>query len=225
MQQRLQLSAQKRDLLGKKVKKLRLQGSLPGHIYGHNVDSLPVLVEAGEFVKTFAKAGETSLVDLVIDKKDTRSVLIHDVQYDPVEHKMLNIDFYQVNLSEKVTVNVPVEIIGESPVVDMGEGVLLAEIAELEVEALPTDLPEKITVDVSGFSAVGDVIYVHDLDIPQGVTVKVDPEQVVVHVGQLVVPEKEEIPPVPEAPVVEAVAEEPGTPLPEAAQAPEEATS
>ncbi|MBI4039463.1 50S ribosomal protein L25 [Candidatus Daviesbacteria bacterium] len=225
MQQRLQLSAQRRDFLGKKVHRLRSQGLLPGHIYGHDVDPVSVSVKSEEFVKIFAKAGETGLIDLVINDDKVRPVLIHDVQYDPAYHKPLNIDFYQVNLSEKVAVNVPVEIIGESPVVNMGEGVLLAELSELEVEALPTDLPEKITVDVSSLNAVGDVIHVKDLHTPAGVIVKVDPEQIVVHIGQPVMPEKEEVAITPEAPIIpEAVAEE-GTPPAETPEAPKGITS
>ena len=200
MQQRLQLIGQERTILGKKVQQLRRQGFLPAHVYGHQIASLSVTIPAREFTRVFAKTGETGLIDLAVGDGAPRPVLINAVQKDPLTRLPVHVDFYQVNLKEKVTVNVPLEISGEAPAVKENLGVLLQELSELSIEALPTDLPEKIIVDVSNLAAVGDALAVKDLPTPAGVTVLSDPEQFVAHIGALAALE-EEVKPVIETPV------------------------
>ena len=142
---RLSLQAEERQILGKKVKKLRQDGQLPGHVFGKGVEGELVMVSAKDFLHTFAAAGETGLIDLKIGKEKVRPVLVRGVQYDPVSDDPLHIDFYQVNLQEKVKVPVPLVLVGEDPEkVHLGEAIVLQTLNEVEVEALPTDLVENI---------------------------------------------------------------------------------
>lgn len=174
------LKAEKRKILGRKVKKLRRDGILPGNIYGKNITSTAVQLEVKEFEKFFAEVGETEVVNLQIGKeKETHPVLIRDVQVDPVIDNPLHVDFMQVVLTEKVEAAVPVVFVNEAPVVKEGRGILLELMDEIEVEALPTDLPSKIAVDISKLKGVGEGITVGDLKLPKAVEVKLEKEELI----------------------------------------------
>lgn len=189
---RQSLKAEKRKVLGRKVKQLRREGVLPANVYGKNLKSTAVQVPSDEFTKVFSEAGETGLVDLKVNGQEY-PVLIHNVQTDPVTDQALHVDFLQVNLKEKVTAMVPLEFTGESPAEKSQEGIVVEQMNEVEVEALPTDLPEKITVDVSRLKKVDDAIHVKDLQVD--VELKEDPERIVVNVAPPAVEEVEEAPP------------------------------
>lgn len=184
------LKASKRTVTGKKVKSLRNQGLLPTNIYGKNIKSQAVQVNLKEFQNLFTKVGETGLVDLVVDEKDTHPVLIHNVQLDPVSDLPIHADFYQVSLKEKITTMVPVIFIGESPAVANKEGVLLTILDKVEVEALPTDLPEKIELNISKLTAVDQELKVQDLKVDTSkITIKSDSNLTLVKVGSLITEE------------------------------------
>lgn len=185
---RLSLNAQERTILGKKVKKLRVDGLLPAHVFGKGVDGEVVVVKTTEFLKTFHQAGETGLVDLKIGAEKVRPVLIREVQYDPVTSKPIHIDFYQVNLSEKVKVSVPIVQIGEpAEAVHLGEAIILQTLNEVEVEALPTDLPEKIEVDITNLKQLDDAITLGQLNFDrEKVSVEADPEEIVIKLAPAV---------------------------------------
>lgn len=218
------LKVEKREITGRKVKTLRKSGFLPGNVYGKKVKSLSVQVSLDEFKKVLSEAGETGVVELKVNG-DTRPVLIHNVQLDPVLGSPLHADFLQVDLKEKVTATVPIEFVGEAPAQKSGEGIVVEQVREIEVEALPGDLPEKITVDISKLEKVDDAIKVGDLPLDRTkVTVKDEAEKIVVSVAP---PTKEEVvvapPPVAEgetAPVEgEAPAAGEAVPTPEGEQA------
>lgn len=179
------LKATKREDVGRKVKRLRLEGKLPATVYGKKLTSENLIVSTGEFTKVFSTAGETGLIELEIDGK-VKPVLIHHVQKDPVKETLLHVEFHQVDLKEKVHASVPLVLIGESPVVAQKAGVVLNLLSDVEVEALPTDLPEKIEVDVTALSEVGQELKVSDLHFPEGVTVITEGTVGVVKVGALV---------------------------------------
>ncbi|MBI2617670.1 50S ribosomal protein L25 [Candidatus Gottesmanbacteria bacterium] len=164
--------------------------SIPANIYGKKVSSLAIEVTEKDFSRAFAKVHETGLVELTVGS-EKRPVLIHNVQYNPVTNSPLHVDFFQVDLKEKVAAKVPVELLGSSPAVKDKVGVLLTLLGEIEVEALPADLPEKITVDVSRLSKVDDVIKVSDLSIPSKVKVLTDSASEIVKVAPLVSKEAE----------------------------------
>lgn len=195
------LQADKREVFGRKVKQLRRDGILPANIYGKKIKSLSVQVSTKNFQKLFEEVGETGLVQLQTNG-EAKPVLIHNVQFDSVSDLPLHADFLQVDLHEKVTATVPVEFIGESPLEKTQEGIVVPQVREVEVEALPTDLPEKIEVDTSGLDEVGKAIKIADLKVDRDkVEIKDDPERIVVSVEP---PAKEEEPePVAEEAVTE----------------------
>lgn len=184
------LTTTMRTITGKKVKNLRKSGMLPATIYGKTIKSVSVSVIREDFEKVFAKAGETGIVELTVDK-EKRPVLIHMVQRDAVTNFPIHIEFHQVDLKEKVHAKIPLSIVGESPAVKEHLGVLLTVLDEVEVEALPTDLPEHIIVDVSSLAEVDQELKVSNLVFSADVTVLTDKELTVVKVGSLVTKEAE----------------------------------
>lgn len=182
---RPKLTVEKRKVTGKKVKKLRREGILPANIYGKDIKSLAVQLPQKEFEKVFKEVGETGLVDVQLDS-ELRPSLIHNVQMDYLYSVPLHADFFQVNLKEKVKTMVPVKILGEAKAVSDKLGLLLQPLSEVEVEALPTDLPEYIEVNVTSLAAVNDQMAVSDIKAPTGVIILTDPSQVVVKIGELV---------------------------------------
>lgn len=160
------LASKKRTITGKKVKKLRKEGILPANIYGKNIKSQAVSVDLKEFQKVFEKAKETTIIDLKIEGEEKpRPVLIHNPQFHSVTGLPLHVDFYQVSLKEKIKASIPLLFMGESPAVANKEGMLLTLLNEVEVECLPSDLPEKIKVDVSSLKKVEDELKVKDLKV------------------------------------------------------------
>jgi large subunit ribosomal protein L25 len=189
----IDLKAEKRTVLGKKVKTLRKEGLIPAHIFGKGLKTLHVSVRDRDFLKVFDETGETGIVNIKVDSGE-HPVLIRNVQEHPVTGKPLHIDFYQVNLKEKVAVNVPLEFEGEPAAVERKEGLLLMPISEIEIEALPADLPETIKVDVSKLEKIDDTIHVKDLKIDKSkIEILTDLEAIVATIGALVTKEMEEV--------------------------------
>ena len=129
---RLSLNAEERKVLGKKVKNLRKDGKLPGHVFGKGLETEHVSVDGKTFLKIFKEAGETGLIDLKIGTEKVRPVMVRGVQYDPVSDEPVHIDFYQVNLTQKVKVPVPLVLVGEEPEsVKLGETIVLQTLNEV----------------------------------------------------------------------------------------------
>lgn len=195
--QKQTIKAEKRKILGRKVKALRREGVLPANIYGKKIKSEAVKVISKDFTEVFSKAGETGLVDLVLEGKK-RSVLIHNVQKDPITDTPVHADFLQVDLKEKVTAQIPIELTGESSAEKEGKGTVVQYIDEIEVEALPTDLLEKFEVELSVLKKVKDVIKVVDLKVNKTkIDIKNETNQIIVKV-EPPRKEEEEIKPEPE---------------------------
>lgn len=183
------LEAEKRTILGKQVKKLRREGLLPANIYGKELASVAVQVRYADFEPVFKEVGETGLVDVVLSG-EKRPVLIKNIQWNYRTQTPLHADFYQVNLKEKVKSMVPLEIVGSPKAVEEKLGVLLTPLSEVEVEALPEELPDNIEVDVNNLAALDEQITIKDLKVPSGVTVLTEPDQVVARIGEMM---KEEV--------------------------------
>lgn len=209
--QKISLKAEERELLGKKVKSLRKNGFIPAHVYG-NGEGENIAVLGLEFLKVFDVVGETGLIDLKIGEEKIRPVLVRDIQVDPVKDDILHIDFYQVNLKEKVTVPVPLvlkELEEEIESVKMGEAVVLQTLSEVEVEALPTELIDEIEVDIRSLKNVDDAITVGDLLYDrEKLTVLAEPEEVVVKLAPAVTEEMKALMEEQEAEATAAQAEE-----------------
>jgi large subunit ribosomal protein L25 len=167
----LELKSKKRDVLGKKVKTLRNQGQIPAVVYGGKDGAIPLVLDSKEFNAVFKLAGETTLVKLFIDFDGWKNVLIHDIDHDPISGKIRHVDFYEVKMDEKIIAKVPLVFSGDSlAIVDLG-GVLVKAMQELEVRALPANLPHEITVDISHLKTFDDNVYVKDIKIPKEVEV------------------------------------------------------
>ena len=186
------LKAEKREILGSKVRKMRKVGLIPATVFGKTIDSTSIQISSVEFNRIYKQAGETSLIWISVDgEAKERPTLVKDLSNNPMTGKIVHIDFHQVNLKEKVTANVPVEIIGESDLIKSGAAVLDIHMDEVEVEALPTDIPEKLVFDISTLKEVGDHLLLSSIELPTGVTMISDPESIVVALGE---PQKEEEP-------------------------------
>lgn len=184
MAKRHALAVEARTVFGNKVKQLRRDGFIPANIYGHNVESTAVSVDGREFMSTFKLAGETGLVDLKVSSESApRPVLIHSMLKDPVTGAILHVDFYQVNLKEKLTAAVPLHFTGESPLVKTKEGILLELMQEVEIESLPTDIPSSIEVDTTSIVELDGGIFVRDLPLPTGVEMQTDGDEMVCKVA------------------------------------------
>jgi len=166
----LELKSKKRTLLGKKVKSLRREGILPAVVYGGKEGSVPIELGLQEFSKIFKTAGETTLVKLFIGK-EAKNVLIHDISRDPVTEEINHVDFYEVKMDEKITAKVPLIFIGDAPAVIDLDGVLVKAMQELEVRALPSNLPHQIEIDISQLKTFDDNILVKDIKLPKNVEI------------------------------------------------------
>jgi large subunit ribosomal protein L25 len=184
---RYKLKVEKRQVLGKQVKKLRREGILPCNIYGKGIKSEAVQVPQVDFDAVFKEAGETGLVDVQLGEKSI-PVLIHNMQKD-FRGNVLHADFFQVNLKEKVKTMVPLEIVGEPKAILDKVGLLMNILSEVEIEALPEELPENIQVDVAHLANIDDQVTVADLKVPAGVTILTESEQVVSKIGELITKE------------------------------------
>lgn len=158
-----QISAKPRTVLGRKVKTLRLQALIPANVFGKGIKSQSITVTFEDLKKAYKEAGETGVINLTIEgEKKTRPVMIQNIQVSPVKSRILHVDFRQVDLREKLTAEVPVEFVGESPVEAIG-GLIVKVKEVVNVEALPADMPEKLELDMTKLKNVGDHLSVKDL--------------------------------------------------------------
>jgi large subunit ribosomal protein L25 len=179
---KITLKAQERNITGRKVKRLRKEGKLPGNVYGSDIKSVAVTLDAKEFLSAYKKSGETSVVELVVGKQ-TYPVLIHNIQIDPVTSSPLHADFLKIDLKKKVTANIPLELVGEAPAEKQGVGTVVSYVDEVEVEALPGDLIDKIEVNVEALTEAEQSISIKDLHYDkEKLTITNDPETIVVKV-------------------------------------------
>lgn len=175
--------ARKRDVMGKAVKRLRRQGLIPGNIYGHGRASVPIQLDAHEFELFLHRHAATTLLRLSLDGGGApETALVRHVQHEPRTGAIQHVDFLHVELSEPIRARVPLRLEGESPAVRAGDGVLLHLMDAIEVEALPTNLPSALTLDVSGLAEVKAALHVRDITLPRGVKLLTDPDELVVKI-------------------------------------------
>ncbi len=173
------LSAIRRDSLGGTPAVVRRAGFVPAVLYGRGTENLSLAVEAKGFAKLLREISSSTLLTLHVGEGDPRRVLVQEVQRDPLADHPIHVDFHQVLLTERIRADVPLKAAGVSPAVkDLG-GILVQNLNEIEVEALPEDLPSEIAVDLSQLATFADRITVADLAMPAGVEVHAKPEEVV----------------------------------------------
>jgi large subunit ribosomal protein L25 len=186
--------------MGKAVSHLRTAGRIPAVVFGHGLDSIPVTLDAHEFEHVRRTAHSSTLLELKLDGKDVHRVLIHGVQVDPRNRRLLHVDLFEVKKGEEVTVEIQLRTIGESYAVDRLGGTLLHNVDRIKVRALPEKLPESLEYSIESLVDFDAAIHLRDLTIPPGVTLLSDPDEVVAKVAP---------PHVVEEPVVEVVEEAP----------------
>jgi len=176
------LAAEHRDVTGKKVSHLRSAGRLPAVVYGHGETSANVSVDTHEFELLRRRSGSNTLIDLSIDGKKARPVLVHGVQVHPVNRRPLHVDLFLVRMTEELTVDVPLVATGEAIAISQHGGTLLHPIESVKVKALPDHLPQSIEYDISSLVDFDATIYVRDLAIPEDVTLLTDGDELVAKV-------------------------------------------
>ena len=174
------LQVEKRDLKSP-LGELRKSGKIPAVFYGKKEASTPIQLSQAVFEKTLKEAGESTILHLEGNNIDV-DVLIHEVDLDPVTDKPRHADFYAIEKGKKLEISIPLEFIGVAPAVKELGGILVKVMHEVEIEALPKDLPHNITVDISSLKTFDDVIAASDIKLPEGVTLKVKPEEVIASV-------------------------------------------
>lgn len=179
----MQINAKLREKTGKSSKSLRQNRQLPAVIFGKHLTSIPVVVDYEAFNKVYSAVGETSLVELLLDGQATQQILIKDVQTNPVTDKYLHAGFYKVNMAEKITAQIPVELVGEekNALLKSGEAVMLTLLNEIEVECLPGYLPSHFTIDVSALTEVGQGVTAAELEYDkEHVQINVEDDELIV---------------------------------------------
>jgi large subunit ribosomal protein L25 len=177
----MQLKASVRQPMGKRSRRLVREGRLPAIVYGHNTQPTPIVLDRLEFQKVFVKSGRTHLVDLAIDGR-TEKVLVREIQTHPRRIGPIHVDFYQVNLQEKIEVEVPVRLSGESAAVKRGDADILQPMHSVRVECLPSEIPEAFEVDLTPLEEIDSELRVNELVVPKGVTLLEDADELVVKI-------------------------------------------
>lgn len=160
------LEVEKREIIGKKVKRLRRAGKVPAVVYGPDLDPLSLSIDERSLRHVLLEAGGTQLIELTLSDGKTIPTLARAVQRDPVVGNVLHVDFYQVSMNRPITAEVPVILSGEIPMVSTGAAVLIQGTNSLLIEALPAHLPPHIDVDITVLEDIGDQILVGDLEMP-----------------------------------------------------------
>jgi len=206
----IQLKASERPLPTAEINQVRKNGKVPAELYGHKENNRHLLLDLVDFVKVYFQAGESSLIDLQVGDNAGFKVLVKEVQKDPISGRIEHVDLYTIKMDEELQTTIPLVFIGESKVVKDFGGTLNKTLEELEISCLPNDLVAEITVDISRLNTFDDIIRVADLNVPEKIKVKNDPQQSVASVT----PIKVETEIKPEVNLAETEAEKAGEPVP-----------
>jgi large subunit ribosomal protein L25 len=197
---RPKLAASERHVFGKHVAGLRRAGSLPAVIYGHDVASQAITIDAHDFELLHRKTGPNALVDVSIDGHRAAPVLIHAIQRHPVHQRVLHVDLLAVRMSEELTVDVPIVFTGTSSAVELNGGTLLHMTESVRVRALPDRLPQSLALAIDSLVDYDTTLHVRDLILPADIVLLTDLDEPVVRVQA---PRQEEVAPVVAEPVAE----------------------
>lgn len=191
MADKIEIAAEVRSAIGTGVKALRRSGKVPAVVYGHNIKPVSIQVDTREVTNTLRKIGRNTLITLNV-AGGQKMVLTREIQRDPIRRTIQHIDFYEVNMTEKITASIRVLTVGDPADIKSGAGVLLQERDTLEIEALPTDLIDSVTVDISNLK-IDDAVHVKDIAIPAGVKFLEEPEEEVLRINRFVEAKVEEV--------------------------------
>jgi large subunit ribosomal protein L25 len=205
----IKIKAKKRDVLGKRNRYLRRQGITPAHLFGHSLDSVALQCDSTELKKIVATAGTTRLVSLVVEgDKEAKTFFLREIQRDALTRQLVHVDFFQVRKGEKMTMDVPIVLVGEAPAMK-GKGRILSHgINVLSIECLPEKVPPQIEVDITVLQELDQSLHVKDIVLDPEIEIKDDPEQMVVKVSEIIIKIEEEVKPAAEAVAAEGEAVE-----------------
>lgn len=178
----LTLKATPRDLLGKKVKTLRLNGEIPVVLYGRNFKPISLTLNKKEFATTLNEAGEATIINIEIPKQETVKALIRHIQRDPVRDEIIHADLYKVDMSQEIETEIPLVFDGISPAVEDLEGNFITNKDAIKIKCLPDKLVSEIKVDITNLKTFEDLIHIKDLNIPDGIKVLEEEEDIVAQV-------------------------------------------
>jgi len=173
------LNAEKRSAEKSTRAELIRKKETPAIVYGHKVTNQQITLDSRVITDVFAQVGTSSLIDLKIAKSKPVSVIIQEIQLDPVSDEIVHVDFYQVKKDVKIKTEIPLKFTNKSPAVEDDGGNLIIDRQEIEIECLPADLIDKIIVDISALKTFDDVIRIKDLETPDSITVLDKDEEVV----------------------------------------------
>ncbi|MEK9194473.1 MAG: 50S ribosomal protein L25 [Patescibacteria group bacterium] len=182
-QQKIELNASKREIVGSGLNALRKSGYMPAILYGKGQESIPLQIPVKDFRKAFELAGESTLIFLNVNGQ-AYPTIIHDIARDAVSEDILHADFYKVRLDEKIKAKVEVVFQGESPAVRDSGAIFVRNINELEIEAFPQDLPHEIVVDISSLKNMGEQILVKNLKLDAKLKVIAEAEEIIATVQE-----------------------------------------
>ena len=181
----IELTVDKRELTGKKVRRLRRQGLIPANLFGPKIESVPLQIDAASLHRVLAQGGRNAVITVTIngEKKSVTSV-VRGLQSDPTTDELLHVDLFEVDATQVITAEIPVTLIGESPATK-GQGTVISHsLNSVQVEGRPIDLPRVIEVDISGLTEIDEEIRVRDLAIPGNTSLLTDRDQLVVKVAR-----------------------------------------
>jgi len=179
--EQIELKAEPRQISGKHVKQLRAEGYVPAVLYGSKIKSTPIQIASKPLHKVLAQAGGNMFISLQVGDKKPVLALAREVQRDALRHHIIHADFYQVVMTEKITVEVPLVFVGDAPALKDG-GILVHGLDAIEVQCLPADVPPSIEVDLSSLIDFHSRVAVADLHLPPAVTILSEPESLVAHI-------------------------------------------
>jgi large subunit ribosomal protein L25 len=190
-----QIAVDARDVTGKRTKRLRSAGIVPGVLFGKKAGSVAVQLDAKAFEALYREAGRTTIVKVVVDGGSPTNAVIKNVQRNPLTGRAIHVDFFAPDMTQEMTAEIQVVYTGTAPGVEASGGFLLTSLDRLRVRALPNDLPHEISVDVSSLVDLEAAIHVSDLQVPGAVTVLSDPDEIVARVLPPRVEEEPEVVP------------------------------
>ncbi len=189
----IKLTAQARDEKNGRAKQIRAKGFIPVVLYGSGGENKNLKIRKIDFEKIYDLAGESSLINLEVDKEPAVKVLVKDMQRDPVKDEIIHVDLYRVDMHKKIRTEIPLHFTGEAPAVKELNGILVKNMDEVEVECLPGDLVHQLEVDLSVLKTFDEIIKLHDLKLPAGMELVSETDDIVANVVQPRVEVEEEI--------------------------------
>ena len=190
---KIELIAAPRKVIGKQVKALRRAGLVPANLYGRSVEPVSLQIDAKTLKRVLMQAGQSRLITLNVQGREPVQALAREIQREPITGSLYHVDLFAVSMTERIKLDVRIVLVGESPAVQRGEGVLVHALNIVQIECLPGDLIDSIRLDISGLDKVDAHYAVKDLPVSAGVQILADPDETVVRVSPVREEKAEEV--------------------------------